>query len=41
MAIDTIIISQNSSIMPDKVLSLSLNLIPILKEVENFEEKRK
>ena len=41
MAIDTVIISQNSSIIPDEVLSHRLDLIPILEEAEKFEEKKK
>ena len=40
MAIDTVIINQNTSIIPDEVLSHRLGLIPILAEAEDFEEKK-
>ena len=40
MAIDTVIINQNTSIIPDEVLSHRLGLIPILADAEDFEDKK-
>ena len=40
MAIETVIINQNTSIIPDEVLAHRLGLIPILADADDFEEKK-
>ena len=40
MAIETVIINQNTSIIPDEVLAHRLGLIPILADANDFEEKK-
>jgi len=40
MAIDTVIINQNTSIIPDEVLSHRLGLISILADAKEFEYKK-
>lgn len=40
MAIDKVIINQNTSIIPDEVLSHRLGLIPILADADDFEYKK-
>jgi DNA-directed RNA polymerase I and III subunit RPAC1 len=40
MAIETVIINQNTSIIPDEVLAHRLGLIPILADANNFIEKK-
>ena len=40
MAIETVIINQNTSIIPDEVLSHRLGLIPILADANDFIEKK-
>jgi DNA-directed RNA polymerase I and III subunit RPAC1 len=41
MAIETVIINQNTSIIPDEVLAHRLGLIPILADANDFEEKKR
>lgn len=40
MAIETVIINQNTSIIPDEVLAHRLGLIPILADANDFVEKK-
>ena len=40
MAIETVIINQNTSIIPDEVLAHRLGLIPILADANDFIEKK-
>ena len=40
MAIDTVIINQNTSIIPDEVFAHRLGLIPIMADANDFEEKK-
>lgn len=40
MAIETVIINQNTSIIPDEVLAHRLGLIPILADADDFGEKK-
>ena len=40
MAIETVIINQNTSVIPDEVLAHRLGLIPILADANDFEEKK-
>ena len=40
MAIETVIINQNTSIIPDEILAHRLGLIPILADADDFEEKK-
>ena len=40
MAIETVIINQNTSIIPDEVLAYMLGLLPILSDANDFIEKK-